>query len=112
MPSCDTVAKCPLPCTLYGSCKMFKIFASDFGTVGMSRRPRACAHEFLTIVTEGVVQGVYNTVTLLMQYGDIRQVEVNGYFATVLPKVIYEPRTVVEGHRFFTKRGCTASENL
>ena len=34
---CDTVAKCPLPCTFYQSFKMFKISASEFGTVSMRR---------------------------------------------------------------------------
>ena len=36
----------------------FKISASDFGTVDMHRRKRACTDEFLATVTEGVVQGV------------------------------------------------------
>ena len=74
MQPCDTVAKRPLPCTSYGSFKMFKISASEFRTVGMCRRMRACRDEFLAMVTEGVVHGVYkgcdsvifrcNTVTL------------------------------------------------
>ena len=38
---------------------MFTISASDFGTVAMHRRMRACADEFLATVTAGVVHSVY-----------------------------------------------------
>ena len=62
MRSCDTVAKCSLPCAFYGSYKMFKILASEFGTVSMCRRMQACADEFLATVTVGVVHGVYKVV--------------------------------------------------
>ena len=41
---------------------MFKISATDFGTVVICRLFRACAYEFLTTVTEGVVQGVHQVV--------------------------------------------------
>ena len=56
------MANRPLPCVSYGSFKMFKISASDFETVGMCRRKRACSHNFLTTVTEGVVHGVSKVV--------------------------------------------------
>ena len=42
---------------------MFKISASEFCTMGMPKRKRACADEFLATVTEGVVHGVYKVVT-------------------------------------------------
>ena len=42
---------------------MFQIFASDLGTVGLSRPKQACAGKFLATVTEGVVHGVYKVVT-------------------------------------------------
>ena len=38
---------------------MFKIYASEFGSVGMHKRMRACADEFLATITEGVVHSVY-----------------------------------------------------
>ena len=41
---------------------MFKITASEFSTVGMRRRFRACAYEFLTMFPEDVVQGVHKVV--------------------------------------------------
>ena len=59
---CESEAKCPLPCESYGSFKLFKISASDFDTVSLCRRFRACAYEFLTTVTEGVVYGVHKVV--------------------------------------------------
>ena len=37
MCTCDTVAKCPIPCVCYGSFKMYKSSASEFGTMGMCR---------------------------------------------------------------------------
>ena len=40
--------------------KCFKISASEFGTMCMCRRMRACTDEFLAAVTEGVVHGLYN----------------------------------------------------
>ena len=46
----------------YGSFKKFKISASEFGTMGMHRQFHTCACEFLTIVTKGVVRGVYKVV--------------------------------------------------
>ena len=51
---------------------MFKISASDFGTMGMYRRKRACADKFLAMVTEGVVHGFYKAVTQ-SSFGVIRQ---------------------------------------
>ena len=42
---------------------MYEMSASEFGTVGMRRRMRACADEFLATVTEGVVHNVYKAVT-------------------------------------------------
>ena len=40
----------PLPYTFYGGFKMFKISASEFGTVGMRRQMQACTDEFLATV--------------------------------------------------------------
>ena len=37
---------------------MFKIFASEFGTLSMHRRVQAFVDEFLVMVTEGVVHSV------------------------------------------------------
>ena len=42
MRPCNTVAKCILPCVSYGSFKMFKISATEFHTMGICRRMRAC----------------------------------------------------------------------
>ena len=42
---------------------MFKIFASEFHTMGMRRQMQACIDEFLDMVTEGAVHGVYKVVT-------------------------------------------------
>ena len=67
MRPCDTVANCSLPCVSYGSFKLFKMSASDFGTVGMGRSKRACADKFLaTMVTEGVGHGLYKVTRLHM----------------------------------------------
>ena len=38
---------------------MVKISSSKFGTLDMCRQFHACAYEFLTTVTEGVVYGVH-----------------------------------------------------
>ena len=43
----QTCKKCPLACGFYGSFKMFKISASEFGTVGMRRQFPACTDELL-----------------------------------------------------------------
>ena len=59
----NTVAKHPLPFASYGNCKMFKISDSEFRTMDIHRRMRACADEFLAMVAEGVVHGVYMVVT-------------------------------------------------
>ena len=59
MQPCGTVAKCPLPCMSCRSFKMFKIATSEIGTLSMSRPIQACTDEFLAMVTEGVVHGVY-----------------------------------------------------
>ena len=42
---------------------MFQISASEFGTVSIRRRMQAFADEFLAMVTEGVVNGVFSVVT-------------------------------------------------
>ena len=70
MPPCDTVAKRPLPCVSYESCKMFKISTSEFGTVGMCRQIQAHTDEFLGTETEGVVTP--------SSFGLIRQLKVSG----------------------------------
>ena len=69
----ESVANRRLPCVSYGSFKMFKIPTSEFSTVGMCRQFHACAYEYLTMVTEGLV---------------IRQLEVHGLFATVAQGII------------------------
>ena len=45
--------------------KMLKISSSEFGTVSMRRQIQACADEFISTVTEGVVDSVYKVVTRL-----------------------------------------------
>ena len=55
----------PLPSASYRSFKMFKISASDFGTVGERRQKRPCADNFVAMVTEAVVHGVYSVVARL-----------------------------------------------
>ena len=82
MQPCDTVAKCSIPCTFYGSFKMCKISASDCLSMSIRRSVPACADDFLAIVTEGVVHSVCKVVTQ-SSYGDIRQVEANGRLSTV-----------------------------
>ena len=64
--------KGPLPWALYGSFKIFKISASDFGTMTMHRGFCACVYEFLTTVTEGVVHGAHKVV-IRLSFGVIRQ---------------------------------------
>ena len=61
MQPCNTVAKFPLHCASYGSIKILKISASEFGT--MRRQVQAWADELLDTVTEDVVHGVYKVVT-------------------------------------------------
>ena len=51
-----------LPCQSYESFKLFKISASDFGTISMRRQFLARTYEFLTMVTEGVVHSVCKVV--------------------------------------------------
>ena len=55
----------PLPCTSYQSFNIFEVSASDFGTMSMRRRFRACTYEFLSTVAEGMVNGVYKVVIRL-----------------------------------------------
>ena len=78
---------------------MFKISTSEFGTMGVRRRIRACIDEFLATVTEGVVHSVYKVVS---QSVDIRRVEVNGHFATVSQGRI-QTLTIVEELGCFAK---------
>ena len=47
----NTVSKHPLPYMSYRSFQVFKISASEFDTVSMPGRTRACADEFLAMVT-------------------------------------------------------------
>ena len=58
----ESVVDRPKPYASHGSFKMFQISASELGTLGMHRRMRACADEFLATVTEGVVHNVYKVV--------------------------------------------------
>ena len=51
-----TVVECPLP---YASHICLKISTSAFGTMGMCRQIQAYVDEFLAMVTEDVVHGVY-----------------------------------------------------
>ena len=52
----------------YESFKMFKMFASEFGTRSMHRRMRACADEFLDMVTECVADEFLDMVTECVAY--------------------------------------------
>ena len=47
---------------LLKSFEIFKISASEFGTMSMRRQFRACTYEFLTTATKGVVHGVHKVV--------------------------------------------------
>ena len=67
MRPCESVANRPLPCASYQSFKIFEVSASEFSTVSMRRRFRTCAHEFLTTVTEGVVNGVHKSDSVVFQ---------------------------------------------
>ena len=65
---------------------MFEISASGFGSMGICRRFRACAYEFLTTVTKGVVHGVHK-VMIWSSFCVIQRHKVTygiGRFATVL----------------------------
>ena len=62
MQTCESLVNRLLPCRSYGSFEIFKISASEFGTVSMRRSFRACAYEFLNTVTEGVVHSVHKVV--------------------------------------------------
>ena len=53
---------CPLPCTSYGSFKLFRISVSDFGTEVMCGQFCACAYELFTMETKGVVHSVHKVV--------------------------------------------------
>ena len=55
MQTCDTVAKCAIPCACNGNFKKFKVYTSEFGTMSMCRG-------IFRYVTEGVVHGVYKVV--------------------------------------------------
>ena len=44
---------------------MFRIFTSEFSTVGIHRQMQPCAHECLAMVTEGVVHSICKVVTKL-----------------------------------------------
>ena len=65
MRPCDTVTKCPLPCTFHRSFKMFTISTSEFGTMGYADECEHVSDEFLAMVTEGVVHSVFKVVTRL-----------------------------------------------
>ena len=53
------------------SLKMFKISASEVGTMAMWKWVCAFAYKFLTMVTEGVVHGVHKVV-IQSSFGVIR----------------------------------------
>ena len=63
---CKSVVNHPSPCASYQSFRIFEVSVSDFGTVSMRRRFRACTYEFLSMITEGVVHGVHKVVILLV----------------------------------------------
>ena len=92
---------CPLPCESYGSFKLFKISASDFGTVSMHRSFCACAYHFLTTVTEGVVHSVHRVV-IQSSSGIIQQHKANGGTWTVTQSRI-RISTVVDGQGHYAK---------
>ena len=52
----------PLTCKYLGCFQKFHISASDFGTMSMCKQFRACAYEFLTMVSEGVVHYVHKAM--------------------------------------------------
>ena len=86
---------------------MFKISTSEFGTVSMRRQFRACAYEFLTAVTEGVVHGIHN-VMIWLSFGVIRRHKARGG-TWKFHKVAYEPRAVVERKWAFRLTPITAN---
>ena len=105
MGPCDTVAKHTLPCVFKESIKMFKISASEFDTLGMCRRMRACTDEFLATVTEGVVQSVYKVVTR-SSFSVTWPHKVSGgkwMFHTLCHNFTYEPDMVVEGQGYLAQ---------
>ena len=55
---------------------MFKIFASDFNTMGMHRRFCVCAYEFLNTVSKGVVHCVHKVV-IQSSFGEIQEHKVS-----------------------------------
>ena len=65
-----------IPCESYRSIKIFEFSASDFGSVCMRRRFCACAYDFLSRVTEGVVNGV-NKIVIRSSFGVIWRHEVS-----------------------------------
>ena len=58
----ESVANRPLTCKSIQRLKIFDCSASDFITVSVLRRFRACMYKFLTMVTGGVLQGVHKVV--------------------------------------------------
>ena len=62
MQPCNRMAKLSLLSTFYKSFKMSKLSSSEFGTMYMWRGMQACEDEFLAMVTEGVVCGVYKVM--------------------------------------------------
>ena len=62
-PSVTWLLVLPLACTSYGNFKMIKISTTQFGTITMRRRMRACTYQFLATVTEGIVHDVFQGVT-------------------------------------------------
>ena len=75
---------------------MFKISASEFGTMGIRRQMRACTDEFLAMVTEGVVHSVQKVVTWSC-FSVTWQVELVD-ISQLCHNFIYEPHTVADGH--------------
>ena len=81
---------------------MFKISASELGTVNMCRRIRACVNKFPATVTEGV-HGVCKIGTRASFSVTWRhKLSVGKWIFRHCYKVAYEPRMVVEG------QGCSA----
>ena len=80
-----SVVNRPLHSESNASFKLFKIFTSEFGAMSMYRQFCVCMYDFLTMVTEGVVHVVHKVViwSSFSEICGLRQVEVNGHFATV-----------------------------
>ena len=60
----------------YQNFKIFEVSDSEFGTMSMCRRFRACVYKFVSIVTKDVVHGVHKVV-IQSSFSVIRQHKVS-----------------------------------